>query len=248
MTIKEYYNDQFLMKCKSVCKRITETGAVFDKTVAFPEGGGQEGDFGTITDIKTGDVINFTYTTQYGGTIVNLEGFHAIHIGTDIIHHIDANDLEKIHVGQEYEISINIERRALLTLNHSGIHIVLMALESLCPNIQEKIFGAKISDKSARLDFRPIGKFEPNDIQKITNITNEIIKNNKEILIIPHELEKEAFYWKCENYIIPCGGTHLPATGFLGNATIKRKNLGKGAERIIVNFENYSLPCDLYHA
>jgi alanyl-tRNA synthetase len=247
MTIKEYYNDQYLTKCKGKVLKITEEGVIFDKTVAFPEGGGQEGDSGALTELKTGNIVNFTYTTKCGGRKLELEGFHSISVETDVIHHIEEKELEKVNIGDEYEITLNVERRAKITLYHTGIHIVLMAIERLRPKIQDKIFGAKISDHSARLDFRTSDKFEANELKEISNIVNEIIKEDREIKVFPHEIEKEALYWKCDQFINPCGGTHLTRTCFLGEVSLKRKGIGKDAERIIATFNNYTLPLKLYH-
>ena len=42
-------------------------------------------------------------------------------------------------------------------------------------------------------------------------------------------------YWEIEGFArVPCGGTHLKRTGEVGNIALKRKNIGKGKERIEV--------------
>jgi Ser-tRNA(Ala) deacylase AlaX len=42
-------------------------------------------------------------------------------------------------------------------------------------------------------------------------------------------------YWEVPGFArIPCGGTHLKRTGEVGNIMLKRKNIGKGKERIEV--------------
>ena len=43
----------------------------------------------------------------------------------------------------------------------------------------------------------------------------------------------ERRYWQIEGFAkVPCGGTHLKRTGEIGAVTLKRKNPGKGKERI----------------
>ena len=247
MTIKEYYKDGFLTKCKGKVLEKTEVGVIFDRTVAFPEGGGQEGDCGTLINTATGEKIEFLNTTKEGGRRLALTDFYAIKVDTNVIHHVIKESLDRINIGEEFEIHINVKRRANLTMYHTGIHIVLMALDVLRPNIKDSIYGCQISETHARLDFKVVKRFTLTELQEVTNITNELIKANKNIKLYSHEKEKEALYWSCDNYVIPCGGTHLPKTGYLGTPVIKRKNLGKLSERIIVTFADYTLPYDLYH-
>jgi len=40
-------------------------------------------------------------------------------------------------------------------------------------------------------------------------------------------------YWEVPGYCrVPCGGTHLRRTGEVGRIALKRKNIGKGKERV----------------
>ena len=48
-------------------------------------------------------------------------------------------------------------------------------------------------------------------------------------------LENEQRYWEVPNFArVPCGGTHLKRTSEVGKLSLKRKNIGKGKERIEV--------------
>lgn len=248
MTIKEYYKDEFLTNCRGKALEITKEGVILDRTVAFPEGGGQEGDRGVLKNIKTGEEFKFYDTTKEGGRRLALPDFYSISVDTNVVHHMNEEELKKIKIGEEFEVFIDVERRAKLTMYHTGIHIVLMALEKLRPNITDLIFGAKISDTYARLDFKVIERFTQEEIEQVTNITNELIKENKDIKTYHHEKEEEALYWTCGDLTIPCGGTHLTKTGYLGDPLIKRKNLGKMSERIILTFNEYKVPLSLYHS
>ena len=45
----------------------------------------------------------------------------------------------------------------------------------------------------------------------------------------------ERRYWEIPDFSrVPCGGTHLRRTGEIGEIALKRKNIGKGKERIEV--------------
>ena len=242
MTIKEYYKDYFLSECIGEVCEILEDGIYLDKTVAFPEGGGQIGDSGKLINLSTGTETEFFYTTKSGGRQLDLENFPNIFVEGDILHHIAKEDLEKIKLGEKYKIIIDIEKRALATINHTGIHMVLMELEKLRPDISSKIYGAKISEKSARLDFMTEEKFTKDELSTLIQKVNNLIKAEKDIKVYPHPMEKEALFWECCGYSIPCGGTHLTNTKYLGEVNLKRKNIGKNCDRIIAQFENYEIP------
>lgn len=242
MTIKEYYKDYFLAECIGEVCEILEDGIYFDRTVAFPEGGGQIGDSGKLINLETGAEMEFFYTTKSGGRQLNLENFPNIFVEGDILHHLAKEDLEKVKIGDKYRIIIDIEKRAMATINHSGIHVVLMELEKLRPDISSKIYGAKISEKSARLDFMTEEKFSKEELSIIEKNVNTLIEAEKNMRVYPHPTEKEALFWECDGYSIPCGGTHLTNTKYLGEVKLKRKNIGKNCDRIIAQFENCKIP------
>ncbi|MCW4627521.1 MULTISPECIES: hypothetical protein [Marinomonas] len=44
---------------------------------------------------------------------------------------------------------------------------------------------------------------------------------------------EERRYWKVDGFAqVPCGGTHVKSTAELGVIKLKRKNVGKGKERV----------------
>lgn len=246
MTIKEYYNDEFLSSCTAKVTAKNEFGIVLNRTVAYAEGGGQEGDIGVLI-LSNGEEIPFVNTTKFGGRAINLDDFSGIFVDTDVLHHIDEQNLSKFQIGDEILVKIDIKRRAKLTMNHTGIHIALMALDKLRNGIQNQIYGCKITENDARLDFRVDEKFSSEELEKITQISNDMIKSALNIKTYSSDSEKEALYWECDGYKMACGGTHFKNTKFLGKIIAKRKNLGKGVDRLKIEFEEFDLPLHLYH-
>lgn len=60
-----------------------------------------------------------------------------------------------------------------------------------------------------------------------------IVKADKEIISAFSDRENQRRYWEIEGFArVPCGGTHLQKTGEIGDMKLKRKNPGKGKERI----------------
>jgi len=239
MSEKIYYQEPYLKKTKAKITDIIDNKIVLDKTIAYAEGGGQEGDRGWL--ITKDKKIPFYDTKKGVGRTVFLDNFPVINVDTPIYHFIDENDLKHFHIGDEITIEIDTVRRAKLSISHSAVHLVLMCVEKFFPGFENKIYGAKIKEDGARLDFRTEYKFTQEDIKNIQNCIEELIKKNAPISLYPHPKEPEARYWKCEDYVCPCGGTHIENTSLIGDVKVKRKNLGKTGQRISITVKDSNL-------
>lgn len=122
-----------------------------------------------------------------------------------------------------------------------------MGIEKLYPNLSKQIKGAEIRENQARLDFFKKERFTSEELETISSYVNRLVNEDKKIDVFVHPDEPEAWYWRCEDFTIPCGGTHLPSTGYTGNIVVRRKTKGVNYERIIAQFPNANLPLDLYH-
>ncbi len=238
----------FLATCEA---RITEIhhekGVATDITVAFAEGGGQEGDHGTIiTD--NGDAIPFFDTQKGYGRLLLIQNFPSIQVETPVYHKVKSEDLDKFQIGQPVKIMIDLERRIRLTVSHSGIHAVLYALERIKPDIYPLIRGCSIRQDIARLDFAldKESKFSEEHIVAAREYTNRMIVENWEAITYAHPNEPEAMYWKCAEAIWPCGGTHLTSLGDIGEVMTTKKNLGSAMQRVSFTFPNANLKIDRF--
>ncbi len=101
----------------------------------------------------------------------------------------------------------------------------------------EKI-GAHIAEDKARIDFR----WDENIAKALPRLEQEamrIIKENQPILSDFEDEGNERRYWKIKGLSpVPCGGTHLLTTGEVGAIALKRKNIGKGKERIEITLKD----------
>lgn len=249
MTIKKYYEDEFLSSCTSKITAILQNepgGIVCESTVAFAEGGGQEGDAGVIIR-ENGEEIPFTYTSKFGGRRLIGGEFDGICVESDVLHHLEASDLTKFQVGESVKIKINITRRAKLSSYHGALHLALMGLEHSRPLIADKIYGCKISEDGARLDFHVDDKFSAQELECAMKIANDYIKRELKIETFPSQSEPEAFFWECDGRKMACGGTHFKNTKFFGEIIVKRKNIGKGADRMKIEIMNMPNLTGFYH-
>jgi alanyl-tRNA synthetase len=244
ITNRYYYKEPYLSFLKAKIIDIVDNKIILDKTIAFPEGGGQVGDIGVfVVDDKE---IPFFDTKKGLGRMLYIDNFPTIQVDTPIYHFIDNDNLKYFKIDQEIIIKIDTIRRARLSISHSGIHLVLMCLEKIFPNYEKRIYGASIKEDGARLDFRTSEKFKPEQMLQIENDVNKLIKQQIPIKVFPHKDETEAWYWQCQDYICACGGTHLNNTKYIGEVKIKRKNLGKNGQRVSMIYNTNNLFQELF--
>jgi len=250
LTKKLYLNNPFLTECEAVITQLSAQGVVTDQTVAYPEGGGQEGDFGYL-ELLNHDRgflnIPFSAAKKGLGRTIYLDDFPIIQVENPIYHPIDPDKLETLKIGDKIKIKIDIQRRAKLTLAHSGLHLVLMSIEKKRPLISQSIKGCHITPEYGRIDFYTDKNFNSEELEEITQDVQRVIDRDEIISVYHHPQENEAWYWKCLDYTIPCGGTHLPSAKYLNKISLKRKNLGKNMERITVYFVDPILPIEKYN-
>lgn len=239
ITKKLYYEDFYLASCMAKVIGKRGNGLVLDQTVAFPEGGGQEGDRGVI--LMNGKGISFYDTKKGIGRILAIDSFPTIQVDTPIYHLVEEEYVNVFDIGDEVQVIIDVEHRIRTTALHSALHIALMVAKDYVPEKVKMIKGCSITDNYGRLDFFTNERFTSEDIIEIEKRVNETIANNYQIESYHHPDEIEAWYWKCNNFICPCGGTHLNYTGEAGVAHIKRKNVGKNMERLIVTLSEIHL-------
>ena len=63
--------------------------------------------------------------------------------------------------------------------------------------------------------------------------SGRIIDADSKIISEFSDEEAQRRYWEVEGFAkVGCGGTHLKHTGEVGEILLKRKNIGKGKERV----------------
>lgn len=112
-TIKLYNDNVYLSECTATVTDVTEKGVILDRTIFFPEGGGQSSDIGTL--------INSSDETAYPVT-------HASESGDAIIHEISNHNLQ---VGDKVICRINWPHRFDNMQRHCGEHLLSGAMYKL---------------------------------------------------------------------------------------------------------------------
>jgi alanyl-tRNA synthetase len=205
-------------------------GIILDRTCFYPEGGGQEGDYGTLsTDSNLRNVLD-TRTS-----------------GSHIVHLVDG----AFEVGDLVHGSLDWDRRKQLMDHHTSVHIVGGAARRILgPHIYQA--GANKSVESARLDITHFKRLTRDDLDAIESMANEIIgqvqRTDKTELNRKDADKKYGFDLYqggapkgdsirvlriSDHDVQACGGTHHDEPGQIGSIRVIRSTaVQDGVERL----------------
>ena len=145
MTQELFRDDATLQRCDATLLAITEAGLVLDRTVFYPQGGGQAGDAGVFT-LADGRDITITDTRK------GSEPGQIVHVPAE------GSDLSGLAAGAPIVARIDLQRRRAHMRFHTATHL-------LCALIPHPVDGCSITAGYARLDFHMT---EPLDKDEIT--------------------------------------------------------------------------------
>jgi len=222
-------DDSYLKECEAIVEKITDNKyVVLDKTIFYPNAGGQPHDTGKIIKNNEAFIVDF-----------------AKKFGEDISHEVDHPGLQ---AGDKVTCKIDWERRYKLMRYHTAAHL-LSAI--IFKDTGAKITGNQLSEEKGRIDFSletfdkeklksyehqfnsmvekklpvkiyAMPKEEAFKIESIFRLKNVIPDTVKELRIIEIEgIDKQA-----------CGGTHVKNLEEIKGITITETvNKGKANRR-----------------
>jgi len=207
MTHKLFWQNPYLTQLETHVTGVQGSDITVDQTIFYAFSGGQESDEGTIGDYRV---------------------LQARKDGKEIIYTLENGHLLK--PGDPVTMRIDWTRRYRLMRLHFAAEIVLELAYRSLPAIQK--IGAHIAPDKARIDFawpeRIAGMLPSLQEQALA-----IIAANHNIISSFSDQAQEQRYWEIAGFArVPCGGTHLKKSGEVGEIGLKRKNVGKGKERI----------------
>ena len=209
MTKKIYWEDPYLATLETVVESSVGSLITLRETIFYPFSGGQESDTGTIGGYPVLEARKSGLAIQY----VLPEG-HELKSGNRVI------------------IEIDWDRRYQLMRLHFAAELILELVYRELGNV-EKI-GAHIAPDKARIDFHWSENLSPL-FPKLSSQAQLIIDQDLAIISAFSDESSQRRYWEVHNFArVPCGGTHLKRTSEVGDISLKRKNIGKGKERIEV--------------
>ncbi len=203
---------------------------ILDRTLFYPEGGGQPSDIGRIV-------------SEEGITHVE----HVMKLGDVIVHRVSGEVLKR---GDIVKGVINEERRKTLMRHHTATHVLLHAARVvLGAHIHQA--GAQKGEASSRIDIRHYKHITPGQLTEIENAANRMVLADLPVHIgweDRTDAEQKYGFDLYQGGVPPgsrirvvqvsgdvqaCAGTHCPSTGQIGSIRIIRvDHVQDGIERL----------------
>ena len=217
MTFKQFWADPY--QCELATRIATVDGdwVTVEATIFYAFSGGQESDSGTL-----------------GGLPV----LEARKEGTERRYRLPAD--HGLQPGDAVDMAIDEPRRQALMRLHFAAELVLELVGERLPDCVK--IGAHIAADKARIDFATATNVT-GELPALEARVAEIVAEDRPIESGFEDVATERRYWAVDGLArVPCGGTHLRRTGEVGGVRLRRRNPGRGKERIEIMLCDPPLP------
>lgn len=234
-----FYNNPYKTEFEAGIIGFYENNVILDRTIFYPEGGGQPSDVGFI-GVKGNKMNKFPV-------------LHAEKVQGVVLHKMDHEDIEKLkpYIGSRVTGDIDPYRRTLLTQNHTATHLIVAAArEVLGGHVWQA--GAQKGVKKSRIDLSHYKRISNDDLQEIELIANRYVMGNYSVhtkWMDRTNAEKKYGFSLYQGGVVPganirtvkidginvqaCAGTHVKRTGDIGLVKITRtERIQDGVERL----------------
>lgn len=234
MTIAVFYEDPYLTGLHAQVTAVDGDWVQFDRTVFYPEGGGQPGDTGRLLcGARTLQVVETRKGTSPG-----------------TIRHRIAEPGHGLQPGESVEQRLDWERRHRHMRMHTCLHL-------LCSLVPRGVTGGALTADKGRLDF-DLGDGTV-DKETLTRALNELVEAGHPVgieSVSEAELDSNPELVRTLSVAPPrgtgtvrlvhvqgidrqpCGGTHVAATGEIGPVRVaKIESKGRRNRRIVLMFD-----------
>ncbi|MBO9687671.1 MAG: alanyl-tRNA editing protein [Mitsuaria chitosanitabida] len=229
-----FREDAQLRDCAATLLRVDERGLLLDRTVFYPQGGGQAGDAGTLT-LADGREIRIVDTRKgEDGEILHLAA--------------PEQSIDGLVVGSPVTARIDWERRHAHMRFHTATHL-------LCALVPHPVDGCSITAGYARLDFHMTDALDKDaltaGIARLVAgahpvghswISDEELDANpglvRSMSVQPPRGSGRVRLLKIEGVDLqPCGGTHVANTAEIGAVVVtKIEKKSARTRRVVLGF------------
>ena len=212
-----YRTEPYLTEAEATVTRVDGDNIWLDDPILFAFSGGQQSDAGTIAGL---DIVESEAMDD--GTIrYQLPQGHGLSEGEQVVQ------------------SVDWEQRYRIMRIHTATHIAYCAITEQMEESHE-VIGSNVHASKGRLDWAMEDTISPLVPAALARV-QEIVARDLPIERFAEEEGSDRWLWEIEGedlapeiWCLPCGGTHLLQTGEVGQVKLKRKNIGKGKERVEV--------------
>lgn len=234
MTELLFRDDAYLRECEAVVTAVDERGVRLDRTVFYPNGGGQPGDTGQLLR-RDGSALRIANTVKGDGL--------------DEVIHVPAEGEALPEPGEPVRLVLDWDRRYAHMRYHTALHL-------LCAVVAAPVTGGQVAADKARLDFAV--EMEALDKDTIEAGLNALVQAGHAVgsrWIADEELDANPGLVKTMSVapprghgrvrlievagadLQPCGGTHVRNTAEIGPLVVQKiRSEGKLNKRVIVAF------------
>jgi len=226
-----YYSEPYLQESDARVLKTVGGYVVLDRTIFYPEGGGQPSDIGEIW--SKGAKVKVQETVKAGDVVLHKVGSVSF------------------NPGQKVKMKLDWERRSSLMGHHTGTHIILGAARKvLGDHIWQQ--GAQKGVDRTRLDISHFRRITQEELVNIERLANEVVMENRQVKSLwmdRNEAEKKYGFDLYQGGVVPgklvrvvdvegwntqaCAGTHHTRTGEIGFIKVVRtERIQDGIERL----------------
>ncbi len=224
-----FYEEKDIEEFSAKVLGVDGKAIILDRTLFYPDSGGQAPDHGTLNGIEVEDVEKFN----------------------GVIYHYVKKPSE-FKKGTRVIGKIDLKRREQLKKHHTAAHLLNAAARSLLGKHVWQA-GARKEENKAHLDITHYKRITSEELRELELLVNKSIQQNLPVHIqeMPrNEAEKKYGFILYQGGYVPgkilrivnikgvdveaCGGTHVKSTGEIGFFKIlKRESVQDGIERIV---------------
>lgn len=230
-TTKLYYENPLELKAKAHVVKADGDLVVVDRTIFFPEGGGQVGSIGHLGQFEVID------TQKRGGRLVVQADLPMVNVETEVVHRVRSNGDFTLKPGDEVDLIVDESHRIGCMRHHGATHLIMCAIWELFGKTSFFTKGCLIGANEARLDLATEIKFDAQLIDEIRRSADHWVDCDAVVEMRPVPDTPEMFIWfsdVSQMTSMPCGGTHFEHLGPIGHVMVQRRSKGKNLERLYI--------------
>ncbi|AYD89948.1 alanyl-tRNA editing protein [Actinomyces lilanjuaniae] len=220
-----YNDDPYMTRATATVTEVSGEDVVLDRTLFYPEGGGQAADTGRVAGHQVAGLRRERVRLEQVGTGA------AVPVAAVVMHTLPGHDLD---VGDVVDLELDWQRRYDNMRTHTLAHLLYIAVSEHLQSRDLPVVtrGCQIEGEAARFDFSAdIGA------QSLPEIETRVRQLRDAALDAHIERQDSGLrLWRAAEFSIPCGGTHVTSTSEIdGDLHVRRRRKGRGLTRLYVS-------------